>query len=121
MDNEFADRIKKLNLELLALKTASLYTSIRNTVTAFSGNVYTGVYRIDYDNNGENIISDVYTNKYRQVLGSVSLRTPQGSFQLVDVNTTYPDTSGGTGNPITYETSFVVVSNVPVTSITRIS
>lgn len=119
MNNEFSDRIKKIEAEILQLKTASLYTSIRNTITSFSGTVKTGVYKIEYDNKGESIISDAYTNKYKQATGGVSLRTPQGSSQLVDVNTTYakPDGSGS----ITYEISFVVVSNVPVISITRLS
>lgn len=115
MNDDFSNRIKKIEQELLDLKTSSLYTSIRNTVTAFAGTVSTGVYRVDYNNSGENIISDVYTNRYKQTSGSVSLRTPQGSYQLIDVDTT----DRNTGIPST--TSLVVVSNVPVVSITRVS
>lgn len=115
MNEEFSYRIKNIEREILDLKTASLYTSIRNTITAFSGTISTGVYEIVYDNQGENIISDVYTNKYKKLAGRVSLRTPQGSSQLVDVDTT----DRITGEP--FSTSFVVVSNVPVVSITRIS
>lgn len=115
MNEEFGNKIKNIEREILDLKTASLYTSIRNTITAYSGVVSTGVYKIVYNNQGENIISDVYTNKYKKLAGSVSLRTPQGSEQFVDVDTT----DRVTGVP--YTTSLVVVSNVPVVSITRIS
>lgn len=115
MNEDFGDKIKNIEREILDLKTASLYTSIRNTITAYSGTVSTGVYKIIYDNQGENIISDVYTNKNKKLDGSVSLRTPQGSEQFVDVDTTDRETG------VSYSTSLVVVSNVPVVSITRIS
>ena len=118
MKNDFDERIKNIEQELLALKTSSLYTSIRTTVATASGSVRTGTYRINYNNNGESIISSVYSNKYKQRYGGIYPHTPQGSSQLVDINTTYPDPD--TGDPVTYDISFVVVSNVPVTSIVRI-
>ena len=118
MNNDFANRLKQIELELLALKTSSLYTSIRNVVTAHASNVYTGVYRIDYETNGESIISEVYSDKNKQVTGSISLRTPANGSQYVDVDTTYW-TQGNEST--TYNVSFVVISNVPVTQIVRVS
>ena len=115
MNDDFLSRMKNIEMEILELKTSSLYTSVRNTITAFSGTVSTGVYKIVYDNKGERIISDVYTNKYKKSDGSISLRTPQGSNQMVDVDTTNRTTGQ------VYSTSFVVISNVPVISISRVS
>lgn len=121
MKNDFSDRIKKIEEELLALKTSSLYTSIRNTVTAFSGTVSTGLYRINYRTNGETIISEIFSNKNKQTNGGIYPRTPQGSSQIVEIDSTYAVIEQGSSYPVTYTMSFVVVSNVPVTSITRIS
>lgn len=115
--NDFEDRIKKIELELLALKTSSLYTFIRNVVTAHSGTVHTGVYKITYQTNGESIISEVYSDKNKQYYGDIKLRTPQGNIQYADVDTTFDNGGGGS---TTYNASFIIVSNVPVVSITRV-
>lgn len=122
MDNGLVDRLKRIELELLALKTASKYTSVRSVRTAYSGRVSTGIYRIDYQTNGESIISLFYTDKNSDITGGVYPRTPQGSSQIVEVMTTYVKPNpGGSPTSETYSLAFVVVSNVPVTSITRIS
>lgn len=118
MNGNFEDRIKNIELELLALKTSSLYTSIRNTVTTHSNRVSTGTYKITYATNGESIMSEFYSDMYKKSKGEISPRTPIGSSQVVDINTTYISPDGVT--PVTYDISLVVVSNVPVTSITRI-
>lgn len=117
MKNDFADRIKKIELELLALKTASLYTFVRASYTAYSGRVQTGLYKIDYETSGEGIISFFYTDKTQDNVGGVYPRTPQGSSQIVEVNTTYY----ASGAHTTYTLSFLVVSNVPVINITKIA
>ena len=64
-------------------------------------------------------MSDIFSNDYKQNSGGVYLRTPQGSTQIVEVDTTEEDPD--TGQPVTRSLSFVIISNVPVTSITRIS
>lgn len=117
MANEFADRIKKIELELTALKTASPFTSIRNVHTVASFQVSTGVYQINYQTNGEPIISEVLLGAtYNNNSDIVVARTPGSNSQLVDVDTTYEQG----GSPVTYTTSMAVVSNVPVTSIVRL-
>lgn len=115
MENEFTKRLKNIEKELLALKTASLYTSTRNIFSASSGSVYTGLYLITYNNQGEKILSQIYFNR-QQSNGDISARTINGNTQIVEINTTY-----AAGNsPVTYTTTFYVVSNVPVTSIVRL-
>ena len=121
MKNDFSERIKKIEDELLALKTASEYTSVRNTITTFSGRVRTGLYRITYQTNGETIISNIFSDKTKQNYGGIYPRTPQGSTQIVEVDSSYAEIDHGSSHEVTYTMSFVVVSNVPVTSITRIS
>lgn len=122
MENEFDDRMKAIELELTALKTASIYTSVRSSYTAYSGKIRTGIYRITFNNTGEGILSYFFTDKGYETSGGIYPRTPIGPTQIVEVNTTYDSAeTGGSPTPVTYELSFVVVSNVPVTSITRIS
>ena len=119
MDNDFAHRIKKIEQELTDLKTASLYTSIKNTTSSVFTGASTGLYKIEYKiPRGEPIVSQVYSNLYRNTLGGIYARTPQGSTQIIEINTTY---AGISQTPTTFTLDFVVVSNFPVTSITRIN
>jgi hypothetical protein len=119
MRNDFAERINKIELELLALKTSALYTSTRNTVTTFSGRVSTGTYRITYASS-EGVISEIFSDRNKQANGGVYPKTPSGNVQDVEVNTTYGEMQEGSLVPVTYDTSFVVVSTVPVVSIVRL-
>lgn len=122
MDDDFSLRIKKIEQELLALKTSSLFTSIRNSVSTVFRGAQTGLYRVVYNNRrGESIISSVYSSKYKNTLGGIYARTPQGSSQIIEVDTTYIPAGSGSASPVTYTIDFVVVSNVPVVSITRLS
>lgn len=122
MDDDFSWRIKKIEQELLALKTSSLFTSIRNSVSTVFRGAQTGLYRVVYNNRrGESIISSVYSSKYKNTLGGIYARTPQGLSQIIEVDTTYIPAGSGSASPVTYTIDFVVVSNVPVVSITRLS
>lgn len=115
MENDLTTRLKNIERELLALKTSSLYTSTRNAFSASSGTVYTGLYKITYNNNGDDIISQVYFKRL-QSNGDIFARTVSGNTQVVEINTTY-----AAGNsPVTYTTTFYVISNVPVASIERL-
>ena len=122
MKNEFSDRIKAIELELTALKTAGIYTSVKSSYTTYSGKIRTGLYRITFDNAGEGILSYFFTNKGDEANGNLYPRTPIGSVQIVEVDTTYDKAEpGASPSPVTYELEFIVVSNVPVVDITRIS
>lgn len=120
MQNNFSKRLKKIKEELLALKTASEYTSIRNVVATHSGTVYTGSYKITYESSSEPIFSQIYSGLNKNSNGTIMLRTPQSGYQIVDVDTTYAVIEQGSATPVTFQTSFVVISNIPVVSIERI-
>lgn len=117
MKNDFDDRIKNIERELLALKTASEYSSVRTANITSSGQISTGLYQITYQNTGESIISMMYqgTPDYCNLYA----RTPVGNKQIVEVKTVRWNNS--TQSYEYFTNRLIVVSNVPVTSITRIS
>lgn len=118
MKNDFDTRLKNIEEELLALKTASEYSSVRNSSITSASRIRTGLYRVNYDTNGQAILSTFYKeidSGYCEIYG----RTPTSNSQVVEVVTT--TWSNEEQRYITYENGLVVVSNVPVASITRIS
>lgn len=116
MANEFVSEIKDIELELLALKTASEYTSVKSVETTPSQDVYTGLYRIDYATNGNEIVAMIYTanDNYTRV----HPRTPGASSQIVEIESTRWNNS--TQSYETFTNKMIIVSNVPVSSITRL-
>ena len=118
MTKDFENRIKKIEQELTNLKTSSEYSSVRSVHTASTTGVYTGLYRIDYSNpKNEPVMSLFYKNDSN--FGIPYGRTPSTTSQIVEVNSTR--WSNTQQQYITETTSMVVVSNVAVTGITRIS
>lgn len=117
MKNDFDSKIKHIEQEILDIKTASEFSSIRTSNVASSGTISTGLYRITYNSGGETIISMVYNGQSSYC--HLYPRTPSGNTQIVEVLTT--EWSNETQSYTTYTNKLVVVSNVPVTSITRIS
>ena len=106
MEN-FEQVIKRIKDEILALKTASQYTSIRSANFTAAVTVQQGLYQINYQNSGEPVFSFCYIGTNVEEYGSPYARTPQGNTQIIEVkyNSNAP---------------LVIVSNVPVISITRI-
>jgi hypothetical protein len=117
MANKFAERIKRIEDELIALKTASEYSSMRTSYVASPVRVTTGLYRVDFNAGGQPILSKFYRQD-ATVLCYVSARTPSGNSQIVEVNTTKWDNQRQ--EYVTYENGLSVVANVPIISITRI-
>lgn len=116
MKNDFDTRIKNILKELTDLKTASEYTSVRASRIVTSGTVSTGLYRVVYDNRGETILSSFY-NALPDFCAYYP-RTPSGNSQIVEVQST---TWNNQTQSYEYHTNkMVVVSNVPVISITRL-
>lgn len=118
MRNEFDTRIKNIQNELLALKTAAEYSSIRNAFLSPTIRVTTGLYSVTYNPNGQAIMCEFYrqdSNIPCRIYG----RTPSGNTQVVEVTTTV--WSNAEQRYITYENGLIISSNVPVVSITRIS
>ena len=115
----FENRIKALELELLALKTASTYTSVRSASFTASNLVYTGLYRITYGPPNEEIFSIVLCGTSDRQWGIGYPRTAGTNSQIVEVASDRFDSS--TQTTTTLQVPLVVVSNRPVISIERIS
>ena len=120
MNSEFDKRLKNIEQELTDLKTASEYSSIRSAAVTYSQLVYTGTYRIEYDNKGEDVFSIITTGiiQDNNTLGKALGRTPVAGVQIVEVFTSYENSQG---QEVTKSTTMVVVSNVPVLNISRMS
>lgn len=117
MNNEFDKELKYIEEELLKLKTASEYTSIKNASVFSNLRVTTGLYRITYKASDNPIIATVY----KGILGNYGryyLRTPSGNTQIVEVVTTY--WSNADQRYYTDENTLTIISNTPVESIVRI-
>jgi hypothetical protein len=119
MKNEFAIRIKGIEDELTALKTAKEYTSVRSSVESTWRNVTTGSFEVVYDNQGEKIMSYFFSQIVGDHSPNIFAETPEGNSQIVQVSTTYYDYDSG--NPVTFQSDLTIISNVPILSITRIS
>jgi hypothetical protein len=121
MKNEFSIRIKDIEDELTALKTAKEYTSVRSSVESTWRNVTTGSFKIVYDSQGEKIMSYFFAQIRGIHYPNIFAETPQGNSQIVKINTTYYEASSSGYTPITDYADLTIISNVPILSITRIS
>lgn len=112
MNNEFDERIKKMEQELINLKTASRYASMRPACVMNRVAVNTGVYKIYYNNpSGEPIATFIITDDRYNRAGAYA-HTPDASTQVVDMVASNHDESW---------TGYVsIISNVPVSRIERI-
>ena len=117
MNNEFDKELKYIEEELLKLKTASEYTSIKNASIFSNLRVTTGLYRITYKSTTNAIIAMVYKGIPGNY-GRYYLRTPSGNTQIVEVVTTY--WSNADQRYYTDENTLTIISNTPVESIARI-
>lgn len=115
----FDNRVKALENELLALKTASVYTSIRSASFTASNLVYTGLYRLTYGPPTEEIFSIVLCGTSNREWGIGYPRTAGTNSQIVEINSDRFDPY--TQTVTTLQVPLVVVSNRPVISIERIS
>lgn len=116
MKNDFAEEIKNIENEILALKTASEYVSIRSANYTTTANVQTGLYMLTYADGQEPIFSFVQCKRMDTYHGSAYPRTPSGNQQVVEVTTSYIDNNV----QVTTTSSLVIISNRPVISIERI-
>lgn len=117
MNNEFDKELKYIEEELLKLKTASEYTSIKNASVFSNLRVTTGLYRITYKDSDNPIIAMVYKGIPGNY-GRYYLRTPSGNTQIVEVVTTY--WSNADQRYYTDENTLTIISNTPVESIEKL-
>ena len=118
MKNDFTEELKNIEAELLALKTASEYTSVRSANYTSTANVVTGIYRITYAASSEPIFSFVACGENPSGKGFVYARTPSANAQVIEAHTTYYDYD--TQTYVTVAVPVSVVANRPVTSIEKI-
>lgn len=104
--NDFEEEIKQIKSEILALKTASAYTTIRSADFTSTILVSQGLYRVTYAS--EPVYSFCYIGTDVEDSGLPFPRTPEGNTQVIEIR--YDEDSA----PLT------IVSNVPILSITRI-
>lgn len=116
MQNEFDQRLKNMEQELLDIKTASIYSSVKSAETSAGSQVKTGLYQITYEGGDTNIMSLMFVG-----YGNVYPRTPQGDTQIIEIATSGPPVDQSTGESTVYSTRLSVISNRKVLSIARIS
>ena len=117
MNNEFDKELKYIEEELLKIKTASEYTSIKNASVFSNLRVTTGLYRITYKASDNPIIATAYKGIVGNY-GRYYLRTPSGNTQIVEVVTTY--WSNADQRYYTDENTLTIISNTPVESIEKL-
>jgi hypothetical protein len=118
MTQDFESEMKQIEQELIDLKTAAEYTSVRsaNFTSGFLAEI--GLYKITYTGS-QDILSFVYCADSSGLWGSgnVYARTPIGNEQYVEVGYSEFVISGSTTETV----PMVVISNAPIASIERIS
>lgn len=115
MAYDFEKEIKGIENEVLALKTASDFASVRSVKLQMTGTVQTGIYRITYEDSNDPIFSFVYGDYILGNSNTVWARTPSGNTQIVEVNTdlvAYPSP--------TYTTKLTIIANRQVVSVDKI-
>lgn len=85
MQNEFVNRLKKAKEELLDLKTNSKYTQARPINYSSVNVTQSGVYRLTYRDNDENILSFVTNALPAQIYDEIKPRTIQNNAQDVEI------------------------------------
>jgi len=113
MRNEFDEKVKKIEQELLDLKTACEFVSTRSAAVQNSVPVNTGIYEIKYENPRSDYIATFIIADDPDNMALASLRTPSDSTtQLVEIAASDPDESR-TGH-------VSIISNLPIVSFTKI-
>ena len=118
--NDFDKTVKRIEQELLDLKTASEYSSTRSASFGSVNTVSTGLYRITYAPGNEAIMATAFCEMIigTDLYGSARLRTPENGSQVVEVNTNYRNFD--TQQMVVGEATLRIISNRLVTSIARI-
>ena len=118
--NSFEQRIKKIEAELIDLKTASKYVSTKNSYSNVVDGVYTGLYRVVYKPTDDYIISIVGCGQISGTtyVGTAYPRTPNSNIQIVEIDTDYTDEE--TQQVQTGQSKMIITSNNPVESISRV-
>lgn len=109
--------IKAIEQEVLDLKTAAEYVSIKNATITTSESVTTGLYKVEYEPGDQPILAMAYKGVISNY-GVYQVRTASGNSQVIEVLTTYWDNAEQ--DYFTDTNSIVLISNRKVLSIERI-
>jgi len=121
MNRELELRLKQIEQEILDLKTASEYSSVRSSSIVDSELLSTGNYRVTFDNHGNEVFAAYFTRGAQGVRhGGADAYPPQGSTQIVQVDASYAS-SDSPPVRVDYNVILTIVSNYPVVSIERIN
>lgn len=118
MNSDLEQSIKRIEQELIDLKTASEYTSVRSANFRSGFNVSVGLYKLTFASSYD-ILSMVYCADASGMWGSGTIygRTPSGNTQYVEVGySSYVDPGSSTAT-----VPMVVISNTPVVSLVKVS
>ena len=107
MQNEFVNRLANIQKELLNLKTNKKYTQARPINYTSVDVTQSGIYRLTYKNNDENILSFVMNALPIQTYEEVKAHTIQNNTQDVEIYID-PDLLGNTIQLTVLSTSEVV-------------
>lgn len=118
MIDQLTKRLKYIEDEILRLKNAKEYTSVKSSFSQ-SMNVTTGTYKVTYDNKNQQVLSEFFATVGDNDYFVLGARPASGNEQVVEVLTSY--WSNEEQRVITTTVSLIAVANYPITSITRIS
>lgn len=118
MIDQLTKRLKDIEDEVLRLKNAKEYASVKSS---FSQRIdaYTGIYKVTYNNNNQQVLSEFFSSIVETNYIIIGARPSSGNEQIVEVQTSY--WSNEEQRIITTTVSLIAVANYPIVSITRIS
>ena len=118
--NYLEKKVNQLKNEILDLKTACIYSSVRPACSTVFDGVYTGIYKVTYSETDEYIASIPSCSiiSGTEYMGVTYPRTAQNGIQLIEVSTDY--TNFDTQEIETGTASLIIISNFPVSKIERI-
>lgn len=118
MIDQLTKRLKNIEDEILRLKNAKEYASVKSSFSQRL-DVYTGIYKVIFDNKNQQVLSEYFANLVEYDFIVIGARPASGNEQIVEVQTSY--WSNEEQRVITTTVSLIAVANYPIVSITRIS
>jgi len=120
MSKEFESRLKQIEQEILDLKTAAEYSSVRSSSIIDTNPLGTGNYRVIYNNHGHEVISSFFTRGVQGIRhGGADVYPPEGNTQIVQIDASYASGDDPTVR-VDYTVILTIISNYPVVSIEAI-
>lgn len=121
MNHELESKIKNIEQEILDLKTATKYSSLRSSSTIYSQPLSTGNYRVTYNNHGNEVIALFFTEDTQGYRHGPARALPlNGSTQTVQIDASYAIWNDAQVSRGDFTVILTIISNYPVVSIEAI-